>query len=143
MLAVDGTGIPLAFLTEAANISEFKLALPTIDQIAVESRPLHPRKRPDMIVADKGYDAQWLRTALSRRGIRHRIPKRRKRGMTEQPKYNERIKPYYRTRWIVERTIAWLMNYRRITVRWDRNPNNYEAFIEFACILICLRRVLR
>ena len=78
MLAVDGTGIPLTFLTEAANISEFKLALPTIDQISVESRPLHPRKRPDTLVADKGYDAMWLRHELSDRGIKHKIPKRRK-----------------------------------------------------------------
>ncbi|OGK52616.1 hypothetical protein A2966_02115 [Candidatus Roizmanbacteria bacterium RIFCSPLOWO2_01_FULL_41_22] len=59
-MAVDGTGIPLTFLTEAANISEFPLALPTIDQISVESRPLHPKKRPDILVADKGYDAKWL-----------------------------------------------------------------------------------
>ena len=48
MLAVDGTGIPLAFLTESANISEFRLALSTIDQISVETRPLHPKKRPEI-----------------------------------------------------------------------------------------------
>ena len=141
MLAVDGTGIPLTFLTEAANISEFKLALPTIDQISVESRPLHPRKRPDTLVADKGYDAMWLRHELSDRGIKHKIPKRRKKGEKDEPIYNNRIKSYYKTRWIVERTNAWLQNYRRITVRWDRKWENYEAFIEFACILICLRRV--
>lgn len=138
MLAVDGTGIPLTFLTEAANISEFKLALPTIDSISVESTPLHPRKRPDLIIADKGYDAKWLRKALKQRNIRHKIPKRRKQGQTEEPVYNQKIKPYYRTRWIIERTNAWLMNYRRITVRWDRYAESYEAFIELACMIICL-----
>ncbi|PIZ63971.1 hypothetical protein CO051_04820 [Candidatus Roizmanbacteria bacterium CG_4_9_14_0_2_um_filter_39_13] len=141
MLAVDGTGIPLTFLTEAANISEFRLALQTIDQISVESRPLHPKKRPNILVADKGYDARWLREALTKRGIKHRIPKRRKQGHREEPTYNKHIESYYKTRWIVERTNAWLQNYRRITVRWDRKWENYEAFIEFACILICLRRV--
>jgi len=143
MLAVDGTGIPLTFLTEAANISEFKLALETVDQIAVEKHPLHPKKRPDMLIADRGFDARWLREGLARRGIKHRIPKRRKAGQKEQPAYNKRIQPYYATRWIVERTNAWLLNYRRITVRWDRNADSYEAFIELACILICLRRVLK
>lgn len=143
MLVVDGTGIPLTFLTEAANISEFKLALETIDQISVERRPLHPRKRPDMLIADRGYDARWLREALSLRGIKHKIPKRRKPGQKAQPSYNKHIEPYYRTRWIVERTNAWLLNYRRITVRWDRNADSYEAFIELACMLICLRRVLK
>lgn len=141
MLAVDGTGIPLTFLTEAANISEFKLALQTIDSISVASRPLHPKKRPDNLVADKGYDAGWLRTDLRKRGITPYIPKRRKKGQKEEPKYNETVKEIYKTRWIVERTNAWLQNYRRITVRWDRNCDNYEAFIELACILICLRRV--
>jgi len=141
MLAVDGTGIPLTFLTEAANISEFRLALPTIDQISVESRPLHPKKRPDILVADKGYDAMWLRKELSHTGIKHKIPKRRTQGEIDEPLYNKHIESYYKTRWIVERTNAWLQNYRRITVRWDYNWENYEAFIEFACILICLRRV--
>ena len=143
MLAVDGTGIPLTFLTEAANISEFRLALPTIDQISVESRPLHPKRRPTILVADKGYDAKWLREALTKRGIKHKIPKRRKMGHEEEPASNKRIESYYKTRWIVERTNAWLQNYRRITVRWDYYADSYEAFIELACILICLRRVLR
>ena len=57
MLAVDGSGIPLNLLTEAANISEYQLALETIDGISVATRPLHPKKRPDVLVADKGYDA--------------------------------------------------------------------------------------
>lgn len=143
MLVVDGTGIPLTFLTEAANISEFKLALQTIDQISVSNRPLHPRKRPEILVADKGYDAQWLRDAIKKRSIIPKIPKRRKRGQKEEPAYNTTIDSYYKTRWIIERTNAWLQNYRRITVRWDRKCENYEAFIELACILICLRRVLR
>lgn len=141
MLAVDGTGIPLTLLTEAANISEFRLAIQTIDSISVSARPLHPRKRPGTIVADKGYDAGWLRTDLRKRGITPYIPRRRKRGQSEEPHYNTTIKNIYATRWIVERTNAWLQNYRRVTVRWDRLADNYEAFIELACILICLRRV--
>jgi len=92
-----------------------------------------------MLVADKGYDAQWLREVLTKRGIKHRIPKRRKQGLGDEPAYNKRIESYYKTRWIVERTNAWLQNYRRITVRWDYYADSYEAFIELACILICLR----
>jgi len=143
MLAVDGSGIPLNLLTEAANISEYRLALQTMDGIAVASRPLHPKKRPDALVADKGYDAGWLRKALTRRRITPYIPKRRKKGQSEEPSYNTTIHSMYQTRWIVERTNAWLQNYRRITVRWDRDADAYEGFIELACILICLRRVLR
>jgi len=141
MVAEDGSGIPLTLLTAAANISEYTLALLTIDQISVAARPLHPHRRPELLVADKGYDASWLRAALSKRGIRHKIPKRRKTGQKQEPSYNTAIRSYYKTRWIVERTNAWLQNYRRVVVRWDRTCENYEAFIELACILICLRRV--
>lgn len=141
MLAVDGTGIPLTFLTEAANISEFRLAIQTLKGISVERRPKHPKKRPDQVVADKGYDSRKIRESIRRRGIRPYIPMRRRRGQTEEPKYNKRIEGMYRTRWIVERTNAWLQNYRRITVRWDRKADSYEAFIELGCILICLKRV--
>lgn len=143
MLAVDGTGIPLTLLTEAANISEFRLALQTIDGISVASRPLHPKKHPQKLVADKGYDAQWLRKAIRERNITPYIPKRRKQRALKEPLYNKTIQQFYATRWIVERTNAWLQNYRRITVRWDRFADSYEAFIELACVLICLRRVLR
>ena len=93
MIAVDGAGVPLTFLTEGANISEFKLALKTIDQISVEGRPLHPKKRPGSIVADKGYDARWLRNAIRTRNITPYIPKRRKKGQKEEPSYKARIKP--------------------------------------------------
>jgi len=104
MVAVDGTGIPLTILTEAANISEYNLALQTIDQISVERRPLHPKKRPDNLIADRGYDAKWLRTEIRRRNITPYIPKRRKSGQKEKPSYNVQIKHHYATRWIVERT---------------------------------------
>lgn len=106
MLAVDGNGIPLTLLTEATNISEFKLALQTIDQISVSTRPLHPHTRPEILVADKGYDAEWLRKAISKRNIKPKIPKRRKPEETEEPTHNTGIKPYYKTRWIIERTNA-------------------------------------
>jgi len=141
MLCVDGTGIPLAFILASANVSEYKLALPTMDEIAVNRRPLHPKKRPDIVVADKGYDAEWLREALRKRHIIPKIPKRDMKGDGSVDRYNNKIQPYYQMRWIVERTNAWLQNYRRITVRWDRNWENYEGFIEIGCILICLKRV--
>lgn len=141
MVVVDGSGIPLNLLTQAANVSEYRLALPTIDGISVASRPLHPRKRCKNLIADKGYDAKWLRDAIRARNTTPYIPKKRKRGDTQEPAYNQKIHHKYKTRWVVERTNAWFQNYRRITVRWDRYPEHYEAFLEMACILICLRRV--
>ncbi|HKW62668.1 MAG TPA: transposase, partial [Candidatus Acidoferrum sp.] len=49
----------------------------------------------------------------------------------------------YRRRWIVERTLAWLGNFRRLVVRYDRSIHVYEAFFHIACFMIVLRRVLK
>ncbi len=142
MVYVDGNGIPLSLMTESAQVSEFHLALPTIDAVEVPDRPLHPKKRAEVLIADKGYDAKWLRDAIRERNIRPKIPKKRRRGQSDEPVYNQAITEFYRTRWIVERTIAWLGAYRRLLIRWERQDDIYEAFVTIACSMFCLRRVL-
>jgi transposase len=47
----------------------------------------------------------------------------------------------YGRRWKVERTIAWLLAFKRVLVRWDRFINHYNAFVYFACILILTRHL--
>jgi transposase len=49
----------------------------------------------------------------------------------------------YEKRWIVERSIAWLGNFRRLVVGYDRLLTIYPAFIHIACFMIALRRVLK
>ena len=49
----------------------------------------------------------------------------------------------YRRRWTVERTFAWLGNFRRLVVRYDRSLKIYQAFFHIACFMIVLRRVLK
>jgi transposase len=46
-------------------------------------------------------------------------------------------------RWIVERTFAWLGNYRRLVVHYDRSITFYEVFFHIACFMIVLRMVLK
>ena len=43
-----------------------------------------------------------------------------------------------RHRWVVERTLAWLANYRRLTIRYERRDDIHEAFLHLGCSLICL-----
>ena len=40
-------------------------------------------------------------------------------------------------RWVVERTLAWLHQFRRLRVRWERRAEIHEAFLDIGCILIC------
>ena len=44
-----------------------------------------------------------------------------------------------RLRWVVERTIAWLHQFRRLRVRYERRADIHQAFLTLGCALICLR----
>ena len=45
-------------------------------------------------------------------------------------------------RWVVERTFAWLGNYRRLSKDYERLPRNSEAMIYLASIKTMLKRVV-
>lgn len=45
-----------------------------------------------------------------------------------------------KTRWVVERTIAWLHSFRRLKIRYERHAI-HEAFLSLACSLICWSRL--
>jgi transposase len=47
-----------------------------------------------------------------------------------------------RRRWVVERTFAWLHQFRRLRIRCERRPELHQAFMHLACAFIC-RRFLR
>jgi transposase len=49
----------------------------------------------------------------------------------------------YKRRWTLERTFAWLGNFRRLVVRYDRSLTVYQAFFHTACFMIVLRKVLK
>jgi transposase len=42
-----------------------------------------------------------------------------------------------RHRWVIERTMSWFMNYRRLVRRYDRYATHFAAFTTIACALIC------
>jgi transposase len=115
----------------------------TLDTIAVgrTGKPGRPRKRPERLVADRGYDSNKLRAALMRRGIEPIIPARRNnRRATHQ---DGRKLRRYRHRWIVERTFAWLGHFRRLVVRYERLVTTYSGLFHLACAMLTLKRVLK
>jgi transposase len=44
-------------------------------------------------------------------------------------------------RWVVERTLSWLHQYRRLRTRYERRADMHEAFLSLACSLICLKQL--
>jgi transposase len=67
------------------------------------------------------------------------VPHRRNRQ--RPPTQDGRKLRRYRRRWKVERTFAWLGNFRRLVVRWERHLTMYLAFFHLACLLITLNRL--
>jgi Transposase DDE domain len=44
-----------------------------------------------------------------------------------------------RWRWVVERTFAWMNQFRRLRVRYEKRADIHEAFLSLGCALICWR----
>jgi len=143
MVLVDGAGTPLGAYLDSASPAEVRLLKATLDTVAVgrPGQPGRPRKRPDRLIADRAYDSNAARALLVRRGIEPIIPARsNNRQATHQD--GRRLRRY-RHRWIVERTIGWLGNFRRVTVRYERLLETYSGFFHLACALVTLRKVLK
>lgn len=140
MIVVDGHGIPLGLLVASAQKAEVRLAESTLATVRVPQPRGRPRNRPRTLVADKGYDSKGFRQRLRCRGIRPCIPERR--GKQPRPGRKPDLAGY-RRRWVVERTFAWLGNFRRVLVRQERLAPVYHAFVMLACVLICLGRILK
>jgi IS5 family transposase len=77
---------------------------------------------------DKAYDFPRCRQALRRRGITPRIARR---GVESSGRLG-------RHRYVVERSLAWLVSYRRLQVRYERRADILTALLQLACALICL-----
>ena len=93
----------------------------------------------DKLIYDKAADSDPLRLRLRERGIELVCPHRRNRK--RRSLQDGRALRRYRRRWKIERTIAWLGNYRRLLIRHERNPRMYLAFVHLACALIALVRL--
>jgi transposase len=135
LVLADGTGTPLGVLLEAATPAEVTLLQQTVQQVPWELLDATPER----LILDRAYDSNAIRRDLAERGIEPIIPARKNnRRATHQ---DGRKLRRYKKRWKIERTNAWLQNFRRLVVRYERLTANYLAFVYLACALITLRKV--
>ena len=131
---VDRNGTPLAFCLTGANRHDSVPFEALIDAVPPIRRPAgQRRKRPAKLHADKAYDSRRCRRALTRRRIKVRIARK---GIDS----SERLG---RHRWAVERTLAWLSQFRRLTIRYERRQDIHEALVSLGCSLICCNAITR
>ncbi len=122
-------------MLSGANVHDMRMLGPTLDAVPPVKNGLvgRPRRRPDRVHADKGYDYRECREAVRRRGGAARIARR---GVESSGGLG-------RWRWVVERTFAWLNQYRRLRVRYERRADVHLALVLLGCALICLKQLRR
>ncbi|MDA5143691.1 IS5 family transposase [Streptomyces sp. AD681] len=131
-LITDGHGTPLAVLLTGGNRNDVTQLPPLLDAIPpVRGRVGRPRRKPDSLFADRGYDHDVYRDQVRARGIVPAIARRGTRHGTGLGTY----------RWVVERSFAWLHGFRRLRIRWERRADIHEAFLRLACCLIAHRQL--
>lgn len=117
----DGDGKPLILLLTEGQVSDYKGAATVL--------PALPDA--DLLIADRGYDADWLRAALESRDIEPCIPGRK--GRKEPVEYDEER---YKNRNLIERMFGKLKDWRRISTRYDRCAHTFMSAICIAATVI-------
>ena len=131
-LITDGNGIPLAASLTAANRNDITEMVSLVDAIPpVRGRRGRPKRRPKRLLADRGYWSKVHHRALRERHIQPKIA----------PPKSAHGAGLGRERWVVERSISWLHQHRRLRVRWERRDDIHEAFVVIACCLICFKHL--
>ena len=86
------------------------------------------------VIADKGYDADWIRDMIENSACKPQIPPKSNRY--DGTVYNKKL---YRKRNLIERFFNKLKQFRHIATRYDRSPLNYLAMAKIASTRLWLR----
>ncbi len=123
---VDTLGLLLQVVVSAANVSEKAGALSILEKIVSQ----FPRLLK--IFADGGYEGkEFTQKVKDNHHLDLEVVKRKQsKGFQVLP-----------WRWIVERTLAWLVRYRRLTIEYEALPATSEAFIYAAMVRIMVRQL--
>lgn len=91
---------------------------------------------PRVLLADRGYDADRIRKAMSERDILTQIPMRKTCKMRVGVDH-----ALYRLRNMVERCFNKLKNARRVATRYDKTAESYLGFVDVASIRLWVRHL--
>ncbi|WP_261344555.1 IS5 family transposase [Stieleria maiorica] len=133
-LLVDGLGHLLAFVItggQAHEATAFEAVLHAADENLRDGKG-DPIAWPVNLAGDKGYRAAWIDEHLAELGIHPVIPC--KSNEDRDARGIEFDRESYRNRNIVERSIGWLKECRRVFSRFEKTAINYCGMIKMAMI---------
>ena len=97
----------------------------------VRGRRGRPKRRPKRLLADRAYWSKIHHGELRARRITPQIA----------PPKIQHGSGLGKERWVVERSISWLHQHRRLRIRFERRDDIHEAFLQIACCLICFKQL--
>lgn len=133
MAMVDRSGLPFAVDIASASPHESTLVEDLLRQNLLRDLGEQPR----YLIGDKAYDCDALDSRLAEQGITLIAPNRANRRKTQDGRPLRR----YKRRWKVERFFAWLGNFKRLVVRYERHAYLFLGLVHLACGLILLRHL--
>lgn len=116
----------------SANIPDYQLFRQTVFSIVVQ-RPAPTILHPQGLNLDKGYE--YSEVERDARVFGFELHLRRKGEMKKKCKRGKV------RRWVVERTFSWFNRSRSVLIRWEKEPENYEAMLHIAAGLIAFRAI--
>ena len=131
----DGGGIPLAVAISGANRHDSVLLAATLEGVVVmrpDAEQVHQH-----LCLDAAYDSGTCREQALDQGYEPHI-----RGRGEERQEQERNPDWRARRWVVERTHSWMNRSRQLLVRWEKNAQNYLAFLHLACAQLIFSKLL-
>jgi len=134
MVLVDARGLPVAVHTAPAGPHESKLVQRLFDFMLT-------RQMPERVIGDKAYDSDPLDEELAQRGVELIAPHRASRKPENVTQDRRPLQRYFR-RWTVERSIAWIQNFRRLCIRWEKSTTLFSGFLHLGCAVLLLKAVL-
>ncbi|MDP9868888.1 transposase [Streptosporangium brasiliense] len=122
----------MAAIPTGGNRNDVTQLVPLLQAVPpVRGKRGRPLRRPDVVLADRGYDHDKYRKQVRALGIRPIIARRGTEHGSGLGKH----------RWVVEQPFALLHHFRRLRIRWEIRDDIHEAFLSFGCALICWRRL--
>ena len=130
----DAAGVPLVVKTTPANTRDDAMT----ETMVLSMRPVQgargrPRTRPRVLQGDAAYGSAATAIRVRRLGIKPLLASLRK------------ARPHGsglgKTRYVVERTLSWFGNFRRLKLCYEKTGSHFQAFHELAASLICLKRI--
>jgi transposase len=134
-IVTDADGLPLVVRTGPANQPDAELALERLDAIPpCGGQKGRPRRRPKAFQGDGAYGIQAIVAAVVQRRV----------GSLRAPYGQARTEHgsgLGKTRYVVERSLSWMGNFRRLKLCYERFGEHFQAFHELAACLICVNRI--